>query len=57
MEPILVFVEEKYGKIEITKTELQRIVDEAYEQGKQDGTVSSPDDDDYCSFGERKEKE
>ena len=44
MKPILVYAEEKDGKIEITKTELQRIVDEAYREGKQDGhyTYSTP---------------
>lgn len=44
MKPILVYAEEKDGKIEITKAELQRIVDEAYREGKQDGryTYSTP---------------
>ena len=44
MKPILIFAEEKDGTIEITKAELQRIVDEAYREGKQDGryTYSTP---------------
>ena len=37
MKPIIIYAEEKNGKITITKDELQRIVDEAYRQGKVDG--------------------
>ena len=37
MKPIIIYAEEKDGKITITKEELQRIVDEAYRQGKDDG--------------------
>lgn len=37
MKPIIIYAEEKDGKITITKEELQRIVDEAYRQGKTDG--------------------
>ena len=37
MKPIIIYAEEKNGKITITKEELQRIVDEAYRQGKEDG--------------------
>ena len=37
MKPIIIYAEEKNGKITITKEELQRIVDEAYRQGKADG--------------------
>lgn len=36
MKPIIIYAEEKDGKITITKEELQRIVDEAYRQGKAD---------------------
>ena len=34
MKPIIIYAEEKDGKIILTKDELQRIVDEAYRQGK-----------------------
>lgn len=37
MKPIIIYAEEKNGKITITKEKLQRIVDEAYRQGKADG--------------------
>ena len=37
MKPIIIYAEEKNGKVTITKEELQRIVDEAYRQGKADG--------------------
>lgn len=36
MKPIIIYAEEKDGKITITKEELQRIVDEAYRQGRAD---------------------
>ncbi len=36
MKPIIIYAEEKDGKVTITKDELQRIVDEAYRQGKAD---------------------
>ena len=36
MKPIIIYTEEKDGKITITKEELQRIVDEAYWQGNAD---------------------
>ena len=36
MKPIIIYAEEKDGKITITKEELQRIVDEAYRQGQAD---------------------
>ena len=45
MKPIIIYAEEKDDKVTITKAELQRIVDEAYEQGKADGnwyTTASP---------------
>ena len=34
MKPIIIYAEEKDDKVTITKAELQRIVDEAYRQGK-----------------------
>lgn len=37
MKPIIIYAEEKDDKVTITKAELQRIVDEAYRQGKADG--------------------
>ena len=37
MKPIIIYAEEKDDKVTITKAELQRIVDEAYRQGKEDG--------------------
>ena len=37
MKPIIIYAEEKDNKVTITKAELQRIVDEAYRQGKADG--------------------
>lgn len=36
MKPIIIYAEEKDDKVTITKAELQRIVDEAYRQGKAD---------------------
>ena len=41
MKPIIIYAEEKDGKITITKEELQRIVDEAYQQGKDDNKSCS----------------
>lgn len=41
MKPIIIYAEEKNGKIIITKEEMQRIVDEAYRQGKADGRQSA----------------
>ena len=37
----VVVVTEKNGKIELTKDELQKMLDEAYQQGKTDGTYQS----------------
>ena len=46
MKPIIIYAEEKDGKVTLTKDELQRVVDEAYKQGKADGgyyyTTASP---------------
>lgn len=39
MKPIIIYAEEKDDKVTITKVELQRIVDEAYRQGKADGNL------------------
>ena len=39
MKPIIIYAEKKDGKITITKEELQRIVDEAYRQGKADNNT------------------
>lgn len=39
MKPIIFYAEEKDGKVTITKDELQRIVDEAYRQGKADNNT------------------
>lgn len=45
MKPIIIYAEEKDDKVTITTAELQRIVDEAYRQGKADGnwyTTTNP---------------
>ena len=37
MKPIVIVAVEKDGQVTITRDELQRIVDEAYKQGQEDG--------------------
>lgn len=38
MAPIIIFAEEKNGKVTLTKEELQKLVDEAYWNGRRDAT-------------------
>jgi hypothetical protein len=42
MKPKLIFVNESDGKVIMTKEELERLLDETYEQGKADGGITSP---------------
>ena len=40
MKPILVFITEKDGMVTMPKEALEKLIDEAYEQGKQDGSFA-----------------
>ena len=42
MKPVVLVVKEKDGKLDITKEELQKMIDEAYEQGYKDGDKRVP---------------
>lgn len=41
MKPIVIELNE-YGNVELTKEKLQEMLDEAYAEGKKDGSVSFP---------------
>ena len=42
MKPVVLVVKEKDGKLDITKEELQKMIDEVYEQGYKDGDKKVP---------------
>ena len=42
MKPIIIIKEKDVEEITLLQEELERIVDEAYEQGKKDGTIYYP---------------
>ena len=45
MKPIVVFINEKDGKVTMEKEDLESLINQAYEQGKRDGgttTITTP---------------